>query len=196
MNIRAFLVLLLIAICSVSYAKDRTQAELRFVPATSVEAKAGVWVDGHYVGFVNELKGSRTVRLLPGQHEVVIRAPWYQDYVEHVSLEPGKTSTINVTMVKISPPVADPSAAELKVIVVPDRAAVFVDGQFVGHANEFDHWGQGLRVSAGEHKLSVALPGYLPFETTLTLQPHQKLRVSTTLTKGAGAAAGAFVSPE
>lgn len=193
---RTLILSLIVVIGSVCYGKDRTQAELRFIPATSAESNAGVWVDGHYVGFVGELKGSRTVRLLPGKHEVVVRNPWYQDHVEQIVLEPGQNRVIRLSMVKLSAPAADASFAELKIIIVPDRAAVFMDGQFVGHANEFDHWGQGLRAAPGEHKVTVALPGYLPFQTALSLHPGQKLRIATTLSKGSGSRAGAFVSPE
>jgi hypothetical protein len=194
MSSRVFCGLLFVALSFAAYAQDRTQAELRFVPASSVEKNAGVWVDGHYVGCVKELKGRATVRLLPGRHEIVVRQPWYRDYFEEINLEPGAVHKIELSLSKLpQKPTAAPGAAELKISVIPIRAAVFVDDQFVGHSDEFDGLGQGLLVSPGKHKMTIALPGYLPFETELSLSPHQKLRVSTTLTKGT--TPGALVSP-
>jgi len=37
------------------------------------------------------------------------------------------------------------------------------------------------------------LPGYLPFETTVDLRPHQKLKIETALVKGSITEAGSLV---
>jgi hypothetical protein len=194
---RTFILSLIIALSSAAFAQDGTQGELRFLWTTNAEKNAGVWVDGNYLGSVKELKGSKKVRLMPGNHNIVVRQAWYRDYVEQMFLEPGTVHTIKVSLVKLAQSsAAEPTTAELKISIIPDRAAVFMDGQFAGHSGEFDGPGQALLVPPGRHKLTVALPGYLPFETSLNLRPHQKLRISTTLSKGSDRSAGSFVSPE
>ena len=40
--------------------------QVEFEGKTKPEKTAGVWVDGQYVGYVNELKGDKKVLLLPG----------------------------------------------------------------------------------------------------------------------------------
>lgn len=199
MCIRVFIALSLIALSCALAAEERTQAELRFIPSGDAEKHAGVWVDGHYMGYVAELKGAKGVRLLPGSHEIVVRQAWYQDHVDQILVEPGKLHKMKLSLVKTTSKTTAPSAAgtaELKIEIVPNRAAVFVDDQFAGHSDEFAGAGKALLVQPGERKITIALPGYLPFETTLSLQANQKLRVTTKLTKGPVKMAGSLVSPE
>ena len=47
-------------------AQDRVMGELKLEGATKVERDSGVWIDGGYVGYLKELKGSKKVMLLPG----------------------------------------------------------------------------------------------------------------------------------
>lgn len=197
MCIRVFVAFSLIILACAMYAEDRTQAELRFAPAGDAEKHAGVWVDGHYVGYVAELKGAKRVRLMPGTHAVVVRQAWYREHVEEVFLEPGTVHTIKLSLSRITTarPSADPKA-ELKIEVLPSRAVVFVDDQFAGHSDEFAGVGKALLVPPGQHKLTIALPGYLPFETTMNVQANQKLRIATKLSKGSVKMAGSLVSPE
>src|SRR5207247_474216 len=44
--------------------------ELELVGATKVEKTSGVWVDGQYLGYLKELKGSKKILLCPGSHEL------------------------------------------------------------------------------------------------------------------------------
>jgi hypothetical protein len=39
-----------------------------------------VWVDGQYVGYLNELKGSNKLLLLPGKHIITVRQNGYHDF--------------------------------------------------------------------------------------------------------------------
>jgi hypothetical protein len=83
--------------------------------------------------------------------------------------------------------VKDPNArygiqtAEVKISGQPERAAVFVDKQFVGHIDQFNGHGQGMLLTPGKHEIKVSLPGYQTFETELTLLPRQKLKLKTNL---------------
>src|SRR5437773_10005221 len=98
-----------------------------------VEKKAGVWVDGQYVGFAKELNGDKKMLLLPGKHEIVVRQAWYQDYVEQALLEPGEIHTIKLAMAKESHVATAGATRELKIHATPPRAAGFVDEQFAAH---------------------------------------------------------------
>ena len=56
-------------------AKLRAQSnevlgEIELVGATKVEKTSGVWVDGQYLGYLKELKGSKKILLCPGSHEL------------------------------------------------------------------------------------------------------------------------------
>jgi hypothetical protein len=183
----------MILVCPVQ-AENRVLAELRFLAHGSAEKTAGVWVDGQYVGYVKELNGNKKLLLLPGKHEIVVRQPWYKDSVEQAVLEPGEVHTITISLAKDGRTPPKSATGELKISTTPERAAVFVDDQFAGHANEFDGLGKAMLLTPGQHRVRIALPGYLPFETVVDLRPHQKLKIQTALVKGSITEAGALVS--
>jgi len=190
-----------LAFCSIGLigslrAENRMLAEVRFVAHNRAERNAGVWVDGQYVGYVQELNGDRKMLLLAGRHEIVVRQAWYRDDIQQVLLEPGRVYEIKLALSK--DPRIPPSGAmgELKISASPDRAAVFVDDQFAGHVNEFDGLGKAMLLTPGEHRLRIALPGYLPFQTVVDLRPSQKLKIETELVKGSISDAGALVSKQ
>lgn len=176
------------------HAENRVLAEVRFITHNRAEKTAGVWVDGQYLGYAKELTGDKKLLLLPGKHEIAVRQPWYRDYVEQAVLEPGEVHTVNLSLVKDMRTPSKDATGELKISATPERAAVFVDGQFAGHVDEFDGAGKAMLLTPGQHRVRLALPGYLPFETTVDLRPHQKLKIETALVKGSITEAGSLVS--
>jgi len=177
-------------------AEERVQSELRFTAHTKDEKTAGVWVDGQYVGFVKELEGNNKLKLLPGRHEVVIRQAWYDEFVKQIVLEPGQTQELNVALVKSARLPTKDATGELKIAATPSRAAVFVDGQYAGHVEEFDGVGKAMLLTPGQHHLRIALPGYLPFDTMVDLRAQQKLKIQTDLVKGSITGAGPQVNKQ
>jgi hypothetical protein len=193
MSNRRVMPIVLILLVGVVGAEDRVQSELRFAAHTKDEKTAGVWVDGQYVGFVKELEGDKKLMLLPGKHEIVIRQAWYNEFVNQVILEPGQIEQINVALVKSSRLPTKDATGELKIAATPSRAAVFVDGQYAGHVEEFNGVGKAMLLTPGQHRLRIALPGYLPFDTMVDLRSQQKLKIQTDLVKGSITEAGSQV---
>jgi PEGA domain len=193
-TLSVFVALISLGSACLLYAENRVLAEVRFVAHNSAEKTAGVWVDGQYVGYVKELNGDRKMLLLPGKHEIVVRQPWYRDYVEKALLEPGELHTINLSLAKDMRTLPKDATGELKISATPVRAAVFVDDQFAGHVGEFDGLRKAMLLTPGQHHVRIALPGYLPFETTLDLRPHQIVKIQTALVKGSITEAGSLVS--
>ena len=193
MSNRRVMPIVLILLIGVVGAEDRVQSELRFAAHTKDEKTAGVWVDGQYVGFVKELAGDKKLMLLPGKHEIVIRQAWYNEFVKQVILEPGKIEQINVALVKSAQLPTKDATGEIKIAATPSRAVVFVDGQYAGHVDEFNGVGKAMLLTPGQHRLRIALPGYLPFDTMVDLRPQQKLKIQTDLVKGSITEAGSQV---
>jgi hypothetical protein len=164
-------------------AENRVLGELELVGTTDVERSSGVWIDDQYLGYLKELKGSKKILLLPGTHKVSVRQNGYQDFTREVTLQPGEKQSVTVTMVKAPGYVMPAVTCEIKMSVNPDRAAVFLDGQFVGHAAEFGGIGRSLIVAPGHRKISITLPGYNTFNTEIDLAPNQKFVLKTDLMK-------------
>jgi hypothetical protein len=165
-------------------AQNRVMGELKLEGATKVERDSGVWIDGGYVGYLKELKGSKKVMLLPGNHEVIVRQSGYQDFVQNVVVEPGGTRMVSVSM-HLAPRATVPEiTATLKLKIKPDRSAVFLDEKYVGHAGEFGGAFKSMRISPGKHRVRVELPGYRTFDTEVNLLADQETEVKTELVKG------------
>jgi hypothetical protein len=177
-------------------AQNQVMSELRFEGSNDAEKNAGVWVDGQYVGYVKELNGNKKISLLPGKHEILVRQAWYKDYNEETVLEPGEVHVVKVMLAKDMQTPSPNATAELKIEVTPERAAVFVDGQFAGHVNEFGGAGKAMLLTPGKHTIRLALPGYVPFETTMNLAAHQKTKIETEMQKGSITEAGASVAQQ
>jgi hypothetical protein len=166
------------------HAQNQVLGEIELVGASKVENTSGVWIDGQYVGYLNELKGSKKILLLPGEHEITVRQGGYLDFVQKLSVRAGEKQTLAVKMEEDTRVHVPQVTAEIKLDVKPSRAAVFVDGVFVGHVAEFDGIGKALLVAPGKHKIRIALPGYHTFETDIALVANQKSTIKTEMATG------------
>jgi hypothetical protein len=165
-------------------AQTTVLGELDFQGASKVERSSGVWIDGQYVGYLGELKGRKKILLLPGDHDLVVRQAGYQEFTEKLTVEPKELLAVPVKMQKAANETYPKVTAQLKVDVQPDRAAVFVDDRFLGHAGELGGAFHSMLLSPGTHRIKVELPGYQSFETDVTLVAGQKSEVKTSLAKG------------
>ena len=170
----------------VLHAGNEVLGEIQLVGATKVERTSGVWVDGQYLGYLQELKGSKKILLLPGEHEIVVRQGGYLDFAQKIGILPGEKKIISVTMERDSRIQMPQVTAEIKLDVNPNRAAVFVDGVFIGHVAEFGGIGRALLVTPGKRRIIIQLPGYQSFETDIDLVANQKSTLKTELVKIGG----------
>ena len=86
--------------CRASIAQNQVLGEVQLVGKTKADKTSGVWVDGQYLGYVNELKDDKKILLLPGEHEIVIRQSGYTDFSQKLTVEPRKKTVLKVVMVK------------------------------------------------------------------------------------------------
>ncbi len=198
---KAFLLLGLLLpamfVASCAYAdKNEVMGEIRLEGRSQVEKTSGVWIDKQYVGYLKELKGSKKVLLLPGEHLITVRQDGYQEFTQRVLVQPGQTEVIPVAMVKAPNVILSATTAEVKLSVNPSRAAVFLDGLYVGHVREFQGIFRGMLVAPGDHQISIALPGYEAFETHIKPLAHQKVEIKTELLKSSGPLEPPLVSEE
>lgn len=180
-----FLLALIVSMfISVAHAGNDVLGEVQLVGTSKIENTSGVWIDGQYVGYLNELKGSKKILLLPGEHEITVRQGGYLDFTRKVAVRAGEKQSIEVKMEKDTRVSLPKVTAEIKLDVKPNRAAVFVDGVFVGHVAEFEGIGRALLVAPGKHAIRITLPGYQPFDTDIDLAANQKSTIKTEMPKG------------
>ena len=163
-------------------AQNQLLGEVEILGKTKIDKTSGVWVDGQYLGYVNEL---------PGDHEIDVRQAGYISQVQTITVEPGKKTTISVSMQK-DPRAQFPSGetSQVKLDVTPDRAAVFVDDAYAGTPKEFGGVGRAMVIAPGKHHVKIALAGYQDFTTEINLRPGQKITIKTDLVPGSISQAG------
>ncbi len=177
-------------------AQNQVMGQVDFIGSAKADKNAGVWIDGQYVGHVNELKGDKKILLLPGEHEIVLRQTGYHEFTQKIVVEPAKEQEVIVKLER-NPEAQYPTVtSEIKLQITPDRAAVFVDGTFAGYVHEFGGTGRKMLVSPGKHRIRIGLAGFQDFETTVDLLPHQKITLKSDLVPGSITQAGPAIKKD
>lgn len=178
---------LLLLFPRIGSAHNGVLGTVQFRGKSHIDKISGVFVDGQYLGFVEELQGKQQVLLLPGKHQIEIRHAGFIPVTRTVMIEPGKKFTIYYSMFKDQrAQFPKAAAARIQLKVKPQRAAVFVDGAYMGTPREFGG-GHRMLVAPGKHQLRIALAGYQDFTTSIELAPDQKMTIRTNLMRGTDA---------
>src|SRR5271165_770879 len=164
-------------------AQKGIMGEVQFQTTSKEVRSSGVWIDGQYVGYLGELRGSNKLKLLPGDHAIVVRQAGYFDFNKKVVVEPRMVVDVRVGMERDSRfTYPDPkTSSEVRLDVQPSRAAVFLDDYYVGTVSEYYGVEHAMIVVPGKHRFKIALPGFKTFETEVDLQPRQKFALRTDL---------------
>ena len=121
---------------------------------TKVEpGRAGVFVDGKYVGPAGNFGVGRKYSVAAGEHEIKLVEPRYEEVVTKVTIQAGKTTKLAETM-KALPP-AKPPFGLLRTECSDKFAAVYVNGKFMGHSGEFNNSMQGLKLNPGSYGVKI-----------------------------------------
>ena len=119
--------------------------------------RAGVFVDGKYLGPAANFRVGRTYPVPAGEHEIRLVEPRYEEVVKKVNVEPGKTVTVAEVMKAL--PTPKPPFGTLRTISTDKFAAVYVNGHFMGHTDEFSNSHQGLLLNPGDYDVKIVSPG-------------------------------------
>jgi hypothetical protein len=131
--------------------------------------RAGVFIDGKYVGPASNLGRTRTYSIPSGEHELILREPRYQESKTTIRIESGEVTRVTRKLERRK--LTIPPFGTLRVIGFEKYAAVFVNEQFMGHADEFNARRQGLLLNPGEYTVRVvALNGSPLLERKVTIQ--------------------------
>ena len=97
-------------------------------------------------------------------------------------MNPGGTNIVTVRLEKDPNSVNANATGEAKLKVTPERAAMFVYGNYAGYVHQFGGVKRAMLIVPGKHHIKITLPGYRDFETDITVQANQKVTVKTALT--------------
>ena len=153
--------------CVTCFGADTGRLKLEVNPG-----RAGVFVDGKYVGPAANFKVGQTYNVAPGEHEVKLEEPRYEEIVKKVTIVAGKKTVIKETM-KALPP-AKPPFGILRTENADHFAAIYVNGRFMGHCDEFSNFAQGLQLNPGSYEVKIEpLNGQGAVTKTVTITANQ-----------------------
>ena len=136
--------------CSGLVAQPRDSAYLK---AKVDPGRAGVFVDGKYLGPAANFRVARKYMLPAGRHEIRLVDPRCEEASATVDLVAGKTTTVSRTL-KPLPPAKGPFGT-LRTKSADKFAAVYVNDRFYGHADEFSNVAQGVLLPPGEYTVRI-----------------------------------------
>ena len=124
-----------------------------FIKTKVDPGRAGVFVDGKYVGPAANYRIARTYAVTPGKHEIKLVDPRYEEVTISVDVPAGKTITVSQTMKPLAPAKGPFGTLRTK---YPDKfAAVYINDRFYGHAGEFNNSSQGMLLPPGEYTIRI-----------------------------------------
>jgi hypothetical protein len=130
--------------------------------------RAGVFIDGKYMGPSANFKRSRTYKLAVGEHEVTLVDPRYEELKTKVNVHAGETISLSEHLREL--PTPQGPFGRIRIQKFDKYAAVYLNGKFYGHADELSNFAQGLLIQPGEYMVRVEpTDGTAPHEEKVTV---------------------------
>jgi hypothetical protein len=165
---RILITLILVSLTCIAADTGRLKTEVD-------PGRAGVFIDGKYVGPAANFKVAQTYEVAAGDHEVKLVDPRYQDIVTKVTITAGKKTVLKETMVAL--PLAKPPFGKLRVENADHFAAVYVNDKYMGHVDEFSNFAQSLLLNPGTYEVKVVPLNGAPVTKTVTIEAEKTVIV-------------------
>ena len=143
-----------------------------FLKAKVEPGRAGVFVDGKYLGPAANFKMARKYAVAPGEHEVKLIDPRYEEVTKKVTITAGKTTVL--TEVLHALPLAKPPYGKIRAVGFQKFDALYINDHFYGHVDEFSNPGQYLCLTPGTYTVKVVpMAGGAAHEEKVTLEAEK-----------------------
>jgi hypothetical protein len=133
--------------------------------------RAGVFVDGKYLGPAANFRFARKYAVAPGRHEIKLSEPRFEDAVTAQEFQAGKTTVVSQTLKPV--PLAKGPFGLLRVKNPDKYAAVYINEKFYGHAGEFNNMMQGIELPPGEYSVRVEPVSGSPVNQKVKIEANQ-----------------------
>ena len=137
--------------------------------------RAGVFLDGKYLGPAANFRVARTYSVPAGDHDVKLVDPRFEELATKVTIKPGKKTTIHQTLKEL--PAAKPPFGTLRTETTDKFAAVYVNDKYMGHADEFSNFAQGLLLNPGEYAVKLVPASGSPVTQTVKIEADKTVIV-------------------
>lgn len=162
-------------LCSILVALSPLMAAEGYIKVKATPSRAGVFIDGKYMGPAGNLGMARRYAVAEGEHELKLVEPRCEDVTRKVTVVAGKTVSVSETLPRLPEPKGPFGTLRTP---IPDKyAPVYVNGKYMGHADEFNAGRQGLLLPAGTYDVRVVPHGGSPIEKKVTIEAGKTVLV-------------------
>jgi len=137
--------------------------------------RAGVFVDGKYLGPAQNFGVARTYSVAAGDHELKLVDPRYEEMTRKISVPAGKKLKVSESLKALPEPKGPFGSIRT---INPDKfAAVYVYDKYMGHVDEFSNSSQVLQLPVGEYRVKIVPASGPPIEQTVKLEANKTVIV-------------------
>lgn len=154
--------------------------ETGYIKARGKPGNAGMFVDGKYVGPVTRFTVPEKYAVEPGEREITLKDPRYEDFTTKVTVRPGKTTKLSFKLKPVEP--AKPPFGRLRFggdgsesfisVTAGDTGAVYINDKFYGYIDELNNAGGGLLLNPGTYNLRVSSQKFGEITRSITIQAN------------------------
>jgi len=137
--------------------------------------RAGVFVDGKYLGPAANFRIARTYQVAAGEHELKLVDPRYEEVTTKVTIQSGKKTVISETLKAL--PAPKPPFGRLRTENSDKFAAVYINDKFMGHVDEFSNSAQGLLLPPGEYAVKIVPASGQPITQSVKIETDKTVIV-------------------
>ncbi len=175
---KQWILLTLLAVAFTLSAAAKNKDTNGYIKARGGPTGAGLFVDGKYIGPAGRFTVPEKYAVEPGAHEVRLEDPRFEAFTTKVTVTAGKTTKLHFKLKPVEPP--KPPFGRLRFgggetesfisVAYGDTSAVYLNGKFWGHVDEFNNVGGGMLLPPGTYQLSVNSPifGEIKKDVTVT----------------------------
>ena len=159
------------------FAADKPGA----IKAKVKPSRAGLWIDGKYMGPASRFTVAEKYSIEPGDHEVTLRDPRYEDMTTKVTVSAGKTAVVKGKLKPLAVP--NPpfgrlrfggGAAESFISVASgDTSPIYLNDKFYGYMDELNNAGGGLLIPPGTYRLKCDSSWYGTINQDVTIEANK-----------------------
>jgi hypothetical protein len=134
--------------------------------------RPGVFVDGKIRRSGGKLPDGPNICPHPGEHEITLAEPRYRDHSTKVNIRSGETVTLSRSLEQVE--AAKPPFGQLRIAGGAKFTAVYVNGRYMGHTDEFNGPGQRLLLNPGEYTVKIApISGAAAHDERVTIRENE-----------------------
>lgn len=162
-HLRVKLLTITLALCGLLQLPLAAAEGDGYIKARGKPTGAGLFVDGKYIGPAGRFTVPEKYAVPPGEHEISLKDPRYEDYTTKVTVVAGKTAKISYKLTPAEP--AKPPFGLLRVkggtpesfmsVTSGDLGAVYINDKFYGFVDELNNKVGGLLLPPGEYTVKI-----------------------------------------